>query len=836
MAKHPVLLATAVLALAGATTWALVSNSSKPSGLTPVKLPIEEGGVRVSEIPVGARAVRKTVTALARDWLVESDRLKLAFGADGSSPERRAHLGALLDMTSSKLGDDELRELRTVLSVGGKNVSLQVAEVTVVQDDTVPVVRVRQLSHDNRLELETDYRVQPGSNAVAIKTSVLNVTDELMRSVQIGDRALWPGGPTFAPRAGFVRLASRAEVPWVAREGKTLTYVLSFGKAVFEASFLFDRIGPLGQITLSPPRDLPPGDEMELERELLALPGGLDRAAEHAFRRQGKNIGWVKGRLEPVPTWAVVEARYPDGKPALSVRSDAQGHFQLPLPEGDYRLSMRSPGGEDQEEISVQAGATFESNLLPPRPGMLRYSIVTADGASSPARLSVRGVGSIKDPDFGPLQAAVGAGNVIYSASGDDFIELPEGRYLVTVSRGSEYSLSEHEVDVGEEEGASLRVVLARQVDTSGWLACDFHVHAAPSPDSEVSLEDRITSLLGEGIEFFAATDHDHVTDYTPELERLKLGPQLGVASGVEITTSTWGHFNAFPYPLTAAPPEHPGRDPAQIFAVARARAPGAVIQVNHPRMPGVGYFNRIELDPVTGSSLLADFSFEFDSIELANGYDLENPKVLDDNLREYFALLNSGRRFTLVGNSDSHRLNVNWVGYPRTYVRVADDRPEAAPPADVAHEVKNGHTSVSNGIFILALANGVAGPGDTLSEERVTLQLSVRAPAWSNVRRIEVFANGALHATRDLTERAGVPLRIDWEVDLDLQGDTWLMVVARGDKPLSKVFPTRRVLPFAFTNPIFIDADQDGVFRSINEIPPAAPALEPSARPAAEP
>ena len=832
MAKHRVLLPVAVLALVGVSTWALVSSSGKPTGLTPVKLPIEEGGVRVSELPPGTRPVRKTVTAEARDWLVETDRLKLAFGADGSNPERRAHLGALLDVTTSKLGDDELRELRTVLSVGGKNVSLQVGEITVIEEDTSPVVRVRQLSNDGRLELETDYSVRPGSNAIVIKTSVLNVSNDLIRSVQIGDRALWPGGPSFAPRAGFVRYSSRADVPWVAREGRTLTYLLSFGKTTFEASFLFDRIGPLGQVTLSVPHELTPDASVEVERELLALPGGIDRAAEHAFRRMGKNVGWVKGKLEPAPTWATIEARYPDGKPALVVHSDAQGHFQLPLPEGDYRLSMRSPGGEDQEEISVQAGAAFESNLLPPRPGMLRYSIVNEDGSPSPARLIIRGVGSVKDPDFGPLQATVGSGNVIYSATGDDFIELPEGRYTVSVSRGDEFSMSEHEVDVGEEEGASLRVVLDRQVDTGGWIACDFHVHAAPSPDSEVTLEDRVTSLLGEGIEFFAATDHDHVTDYDPEIARLKMKPLLGVTSGVEITTSTWGHFNAFPYPLHAAPPEHAGRDPAQIFAVARARAPGAVIQVNHPRMPGVGYFNRIELDPVTGSSSMQDFSFDFDLLELANGYDLENMKLLDDNLREYFGLLNTGRRFTLVGNSDSHRLNVNWVGHPRTYVRVADDRPEAVTPAGIALELKNGHTSVGNGMFILALANGVAGPGDVLSERRVALQISARAPAWSNVRRIEVFANGALHSTREVVQPSGKPLRIEWEVDLDLAGDTWLMVVARGDKPLTQAFPQRRVLPFAFVSPIFIDADQDGVFRSINEVPPAAPALEPSARP----
>jgi hypothetical protein len=274
------------------------------------------------------------------------------------------------------------------------------------------------------------------------------------------------------------------------------------------------------------------------------------------------------------------------------------------------------------------------------------------------------------------------------------------------------------------------------------------------------------------------------------------------------------------------------GRDPAQVFAMVRARAPGAVIQVNHPRMPGVGYFNRIELDPATGIASSEDASFEFDTIEAANGYDLENPKLLDDNLHEYFVMLNAGRHFAVVGNSDSHRLTGHWVGSPRTYVRVADDRVEAVNAADIARQLIDGHATVSNGIFLLALANDTAGPGDLLSEKRVTLQISARAPEWSNIRRIEVFANGALAASRDVRSPGTAPLRIDWEVDLDFSGDTWVMVVARGDQPLSKIFPNRRVLPFAFTNPIFVDADQDGVFKAINDVPPVVAAPGASARP----
>jgi hypothetical protein len=622
----------------------------------------------------------------------------------------------------------------------------------------------------------------------------------------------------------------------VGREGHKLSYVLDFAGQLFDASFLFDRIGPIGQVTLSSPSDLPPHESFEVKRELIAARGGLDTVAELAWRRSGREVGWVEGTLEPAPSWATVEARYPDNKPALSVRVRENGQYRLALPPGDYRLVLKSSGGEDQEEVSVEGERITSGNLLPPRPGMLRFSITDTDETPIPARIQVRGIAPSKDPDFGPVETAVGAGNMVYTASGSGFIELPAGRYRVIVGHGSEYSMVEQEVQIAEDEGAAMHVALGRVVDTSGYLACDFHVHAEPSHDSQVTLDDRVTSLIGEGIEFVAATDHDHVTDYAPVISRLEYGSRLRSAPGVEITTSTWGHFNAYPYPLDQPPPEHVGRNPGEIFATVRARAPSAVIQVNHPRMPGVGYFNRIELDSVTGAAQSEGFSFDFDAIEISNGYDLENPKVLEDNLHEYFGLLNAGRRFTIVGDSDSHRLITNWAGHPRNYVKVADDRPEAATAEEIGRQVLGGHLTVANGIFLFVLANGVASPGDTISESRVTLQISARAPEWVSVKRIEVFANGTSVAKRELATPSTGPTRFDWQVDFDNQGDTWFVVVARGDQPMTLAFPGRRVLPFGFTNPIFVDADQDGVFRAINETAPPASDLPQQPLPAPQP
>ena len=68
-----VLLALAALALAGAGVWVLVWKPNRQASPAPVKLPVERFGVRVSEIPPGFVSRKEAVSALPRDWLVETD-------------------------------------------------------------------------------------------------------------------------------------------------------------------------------------------------------------------------------------------------------------------------------------------------------------------------------------------------------------------------------------------------------------------------------------------------------------------------------------------------------------------------------------------------------------------------------------------------------------------------------------------------------------------------------------------------------------------------------------------------------------------------------------------
>jgi len=96
-----------------------------------------------------------------------------------------------------------------------------------------------------------------------------------------------------------------------------------------------------------------------------------------------------------------------------------------------------------------------------------------------------------------------------------------------------------------------------------------------------------------------------------------------------------------------------------------------------------------------------------------------------------------------------------------------------------------------------------------------VTLQVSVRAPRWMDVRRAEAWVNGKLLASTTRVTPGDSVIRIQWEKVLRLDKDSWIVVIVRGDRPLDVVLPGSGAKPFAFTNPIFVDIDGDGTFRA---------------------
>jgi len=801
-------LLAALLGLGG-VLW--LNKRLRGAGSDEPQLPLRGAGVVIDwaapRVTGGA-----TASGEPRDFSVTSSRLRLLVGNDGSGIERHERFGSLIDLGRAEQPQDELIELRSVLFVAGDRLPLRTLGVEVSRAGEQPVLAVEEASRDGRFELRTEYRLGATQDYVELVSTVTNVSGKKIGAVQIGDRGRWAGTPAFAPRLGQVHVPTRADVQWLGRAGQKQSYGFVFLDGPAQASFQFDVVGPAGEVVLGASSELLPGKNAEFHRDAIVVSGGLGRLAEIAWRRLGKVVGHARGQLHPPPSWATVSARHPDGRTVLSVPVESDGSFDLPLPAGDFRFVLQAPGGEDEELGTVGEGAELRLNLVPPRPGRLHFLLTDAWEHELPGRLVVRGVPPTKDPDLVPAEGEAGSKNMLYSLTGSGSIELPAGRYDVLATHGPEYSMPRQELEVNSDLGATFRAELVRSVDTSGWLAADFHVHASPSKDSSVPLTERVLTLAAEGVELAAATDHNHVTDYAEPIHHQRLDGKLAALTGVEITTLGWGHFNAYPYPKSLEVVPTHETTPLEMFALLRARAPQAVLQVNHPRMPGVGYFNKGELDTKTGVAQSPEFSFAFDTLEVSNGFDLEDPSVFERNLREWFELLNVGHRYTAVGNSDSHHVVFQWAGWPRTYVRVPDQDLSRVVPTDVARALTSGHALVSCGIFVLPIANGSAGPGDTVDGSRVSLAVSAGAPDWIDVSRLEIYANGAKLEQR--TREPGLR-KSSWNVtfDFEFKADTWLVVVARGDKFMNDALPGKWIKPYGFSNPIFVDADSDGVF-----------------------
>ena len=367
-------------------------------------------------------------------------------------------------------------------------------------------------------------------------------------------------------------------------------------------------------------------------------------------------------------------------------------------------------------------------------------------------------------------------------------------------------------------KGTEVRAQIRHVVDTRGWLSGDFHVHAAPSPDSRVPMIDRVYEFAAEGIDMIVSTDHNVVSDYAPIIHELDLDRVLTSACGDEITTATWGHFGAFPLPQSL---EHSGqgaihagaRTAGEIFRSVREVAPDAVVDVHHPRLEkAIGYFDLGGLDGRSDRASRAGFSFDFDAVEVLNGYQDPDRKSIDKTIDDWFELLAHGHAVTALGNSDTHHLTYNLAGYPRNYVRVVDDDPAHVNAADVARAIKAHRAFFTTGPFLALRVGGVEVGGlVTLPMGKARAAIEVRAAPWVSVSLVRLYVDG-----KEVQRWRVPPGTVEFRgvAPLALKRDAFVVARADGDRPMSPVIGDRDrfiVYPLALTNPVFVDVDGNG-------------------------
>lgn len=674
-------------------------------------------------------------------------------------------------------------------------------------------------SHDETIAIETDYALAPGSHALEITTLVQNRGTQSLRGYAVGDAIEWGRAERFVP--GQITVPPRLDAidGWLGAAGERVRY------AYVVPGTLDEQHGPTWSDLDAGVLDLKPGQTGQVRRWLVVGPADGTEVTRTVGLLRGQNWARLSGFVREDASGqalsgakVVLEDR--TGAPLTEVRSTQSGYVAY-APPGEYRVRASGLGrrGNNLDVDLRSTGAVVD--VLMSQPGALEF-VVTEGGTPTPARLTFLAPDG-RAVELGPPFANPG-GNVALTASGKGRLPLAPGDYRVVASRGPAFSAAAQDLEVPVGGVAKAHFELTRAVDLSGWLCADLHTHSSPSADAAVSLGDRLTSALAEGLDAIVTTDHDVITDWRPALAALGATRPLQVIEGEEATVYGVGHFGAWPLQPEADRPRGGAPDfagPTKWTAqavIAKLRAlptptgEPPVIVLNHPRAGTMGYFNNLGLDPQK-SELPAGFAKDFDALEVFRG---DRPSGVEAPLHDWFWLLDRGLTYTAVGGSDTHRIAGDEIGYPRTCV--------PAPPLESAERVltdaiRNRRAAVvTNGPFVRVSVGG-HGMGELVPapKGRARLDLEVLAAPWVDARRVEVFVDG---------ERRGKPIEVaqpqkgaplDWKqsIDLKVRADAYVVVLVRGDAPLEPIIGHRQddsqPTPLAITNPIYLDANLDG-------------------------
>lgn len=172
-----------------------------------------------------------------------------------------------------------------------------------------------------------------------------------------------------------------------------------------------------------------------------------------------------------------------------------------------------------------------------------------------------------------------------------------------------------------------------------------------------------------------------------------------------------------------------------------------------------------------------------------------DKPQVIDD----WMGFLNQGLRVTGVGNSDSHDVEYE-AGLPRNFLRVGADDPAFVDRDAVNRAVLDGRVVVSTGPFVDVRVND-APVGETVivgAGQKVAVDVTVQTPRWFGVDRIELYRNGRLEAVRALETppESIVDARETFVLDRPTE-DSWYVVITYGLNEGRTLDPVYHGIPY---------------------------------------
>jgi hypothetical protein len=505
--------------------------------------------------------------------------------------------------------------------------------------------------------------------------------------------------------------------------------------------------------------------------------------------------------------------------------------ISIPLPKGAYRVRANFFPAVGEKLLDVGLEEESSCVLKNPAQGKVKVKIINSKGEFVPGKVIFIGLSPTKTPYFKP-ENPVKSGRKWESSKNSCFpqkegkeVKLPVGTYLVTASRGPEYSVDKKVVEILKNDQQELIFRINRVLKTPNLISVDPHMHTHKS-DGGVRIPERIRSVAAEGVDVAVATDHNYITDYLPALKKLGLNKYLAVIPGNEITVSGLIHYNT--YALKHRPAEEGNgaiypvaEESSPLFEASRKKDPNAILQVNHPRSGRLGYFNTYQLDLESAAFAREHFDTSFDVLEVMNG-----PHFYSSNfwvIEDWLHLLNRGYYFPLTASSDSHSIDRGEPGYSRTYVMYEGKEGDNLNWEALALAIKKGRSFASNGPLVEFKVNGEYHSGDffTSPDGKAEIWIKVQSSPWVAVDEVRLIVNGERKMNFPVKAAREEIQKFTEQISLKLKKDSYIAVEVLGKRSLYPILQRYSregllkdaALPYALTNPVFIDVDGNGKF-----------------------
>ncbi|WP_203141436.1 CehA/McbA family metallohydrolase [Marinobacter mangrovi] len=622
------------------------------------------------------------------------------------------------------------------------------------------------------VELTTTYTLDAGADQIHVVTEMLNDSDKAYKDILSG-YVMWPdGGHLFGP-AGMHGTeegpTDAAFADWSAAYDEDWGFVLHapyMNYIDYDARDLYKK------------HDLAPGESRTFEGWVQVLPdGSIARAVESAIQRKGVAAGEVSGKVETVDGDTVsdpVVVVEKNGKPYTWAMGH-EGHYNLQLPTGEYRLYATARSYADSAPVDVMVTADGQQTVDfdgVKAPGTVHFNVTDAQtGEPRDALLKIK-------EGQKPLVGFLGKETYFTDLKrvGQREIPIAPGDYVFEVAYGENFlsqptNVKVH-VDSGETTDQAVTVTQTTSPNDRHFYSADMH-HHSDVLDGFTPPEYVIRSELSAGLDLMLLLDHD-TTRNLHEAAKLAASRNVPFIPSIEISAS-WGHFNPYPIDPDADYRINSGTASIQDIVGQREALGAEAIQMNHPYIK-YGYYTNVENGTATGGYFPR---FDLMEINIEGEYEKTLHKAWDH--------WSHGERIYLSAGSDVHDVWQHRSGAVRAYAQV----PGAVDAQNFVAALRDGHAFVSFGPLIYP---DHAFGDDLTFKQGDSTTLGFDLEAANGLKSIQLIGQGGQVVDEQTFDDSPTQGRAEFDITVD--EDTFYAVVvedADGKK--------------AFSNPIWIDA-----------------------------